>query len=161
MRRRHSQLEAENSIHFVTTVTRVRGLWFVDTRLCQETLQLFKKYRARGGLICYGYVLMPDHWHAILKQPVDGPAVQQFMANMKRETSYRAHKLLGEGFPGWRDRYDDVFLPNQAAIDERLRYMHSNPVKRGIADAPEAYAWSSARDHYKVGKGRIEVVSVW
>ncbi len=156
MRRRHGLVEGEYSVHFVTTVTRVRGLWFVDGSLCNEAMRLFEKYRAQTGLDCYGYVLMPDHWHAILRQSTAGPFVQRFMANMKRETSYRARELLGDGFPGWCEHYDDVFLPTQAAILKRRRYMHLNPVKRGIVEAPEMYLWSSARDLYELGHGVIQ-----
>jgi putative transposase len=150
-------IETENSDHFVTTVTRVRGSWFCDPRICLEALRLFEKYRALDGLICYGYVLMPDHVHSVLKQPFAGPMVSRFMANMKRETSLRARELLGDVFPGWCDRYDDVYLPNSEAVRERLRYMHLNPVRRGLVEAPEDYGWSSARDHYELGAGCIQV----
>ena len=44
---------------------------------------------------------------------------------------------------------------------EKLCYLHRNPVKRGLVDAPEDWAWSSLR-HYLTGEeGPVEVESVW
>jgi putative transposase len=34
---------------------------------------------------------------------------------------------------------------------EKLRYLHPNPVKRGLVAAPEDWAWSSFR-HYITGE---------
>ena len=44
---------------------------------------------------------------------------------------------------------------------EKLRYMHRNPVVRGLVAKPEDWAWSSYR-HYATGlKGTVEIESDW
>jgi len=44
---------------------------------------------------------------------------------------------------------------------EKLRYMHRNPVKRGLVSRPEDWAWSSFR-HYATGiEGTVEIESEW
>jgi putative transposase len=44
---------------------------------------------------------------------------------------------------------------------EKLRYMHRNPVKRGLVEKPEDWAWSSFR-HYATGiEGAVEIESRW
>ena len=40
--------------------------------------------------------------------------------------------------------YDRV-LWNEEAIRTTVRYIHDNPVRRGLAAVPEDWAWSSAR----------------
>jgi hypothetical protein len=40
----------------------------------------------------------------------------------------------------WETRYYDFNICNGAKRVEKLRYMHRNPVKRGLADAPEFMA---------------------
>ena len=44
---------------------------------------------------------------------------------------------------------------------EKLRYMHRNPVVRGLVENPEDWAWSSFR-HYLTGiEGVVEIESEW
>ena len=44
---------------------------------------------------------------------------------------------------------------------EKLRYIHRNPVKRGLCECPEDWEWSSFR-HYTTGlEGRVEIESEW
>ncbi|HEV2324643.1 MAG TPA: hypothetical protein VGS10_11895 [Terracidiphilus sp.] len=44
---------------------------------------------------------------------------------------------------------------------EKLRYIHRNPVRRGLADKPEDWPWSSFR-HYATGeRGPVEIESEW
>ena len=33
-------------------------------------------------------------------------------------------------------------------IEEKLNYMHNNPVKRGLVSSPEEWPWSSFRFYY-------------
>ena len=44
---------------------------------------------------------------------------------------------------------------------EKLRYIHRNPVMRGLVETPEDWAWSSFR-HYVSGEaGVVEIESEW
>ena len=44
---------------------------------------------------------------------------------------------------------------------EKVRYIHRNPVTRGLVSKPEDYRWSSF-NHYATGKpGPIEIESEW
>jgi len=44
---------------------------------------------------------------------------------------------------------------------EKLRYIHRNPVKRGMCEKPEDWPWSSFC-HYATGyQGRVEIESEW
>jgi putative transposase len=50
---------------------------------------------------------------------------------------------------------------NEEKRIEKLRYMHRNPVKRGLVAKPEDWAWSSFR-HYATGEiGVVEIESEW
>ncbi len=46
-------------------------------------------------------------------------------------------------------------------MTEVVRYIHRNPVKRGLVTTPEEYRWSSYH-HYKTGaRGVVEIESEW
>jgi putative transposase len=155
MRRRHRRFDYANTFHFVTTVTRERGKWFVTDDVCTQILSTFERFRMKYGLVCIGYVLMPDHFHALVLQVEDGPVVSNVMACFKRETSKslgisgRFQKTL------WRDYYDDVPIPGSDALWKRLSYIHENPVRRGLVSDVAEYRWSSLRFYYEMDKGTL------
>ena len=47
-------------------------------------------------------------------------------------------------------------LSSNEMIDQRLDYIHNNPLKDGIVEKPEDYLYSSALD-YAGGKGMLEI----
>src|SRR5438874_8952306 len=64
---------------------------------------------------------------------------------LKQIVSYQLHKLAAGG-PFWQARYYDFNVWSERKRIEKLRYIHRNPVKRGLVESPEQ-AWSSFR-HY-------------
>ncbi len=66
-----------------------------------------------------------------------------------------------EGGSFWQPRYYDFCVWSEEKRIEKLRYMHRNPVKRGLVSSPEQWPWSSFR-HYVSGVGGVvEVESRW
>ena len=47
----------------------------------------------------------------------------------------------------WQARFYDFVVFSEHKRVEKLRYMHRNPVKRGLVLEPQQWAWSSFR-HY-------------
>ncbi len=61
----------------------------------------------------------------------------------------------------WQRRYYDFNLHSEEKHVEKLRYIHRNPVTRGLVANPGDYCWSSFH-HYATGEpGRIEIESEW
>ena len=54
----------------------------------------------------------------------------------------------------WETRFYDFNVWTDHKRVEKLRYMHRNPVKRGLVVEPEQWAWSSFRD-YRFGQTGI------
>jgi hypothetical protein len=81
-------------------------------------------------------------------------------------------RLLGWGFsylwnepsrhrPRALSRYHDFHVRSQKKRIEKLRYIHRNPVRRGLVEKPEDWPWSSFR-HYATGvEGVVEIESEW
>ncbi len=61
----------------------------------------------------------------------------------------------------WQARYYDFNVWSEKKFVEKLRYIHRNPVKRGLVARPEDWQWSSFR-HYALGEtGVVEIESQW
>ena len=66
---------------------------------------------------------------------------------------------LGTSF--WQQRYYDRNVRDWREFEVKLRYLHRNPVKRGLVDKPEDWKWSSLRHYALREKGRVEIESEW
>jgi putative transposase len=92
-----------------------------------------------------GYVIMPEHVHLLVSEPETKPLATALQA-LKLSVSKRSTPK-----PFWETRYYDfnVFTHNKRV--EKLKYMHRNPVIRGLVTAPEDWHWSSYR-HYALNE---------
>jgi putative transposase len=124
-------------------------------RLFERELEVV---RVRCGLVVAGYALMPEHLHLLVGEPRrSSPSVA--LQVLKQETS-RKLKPRGE-VQFWQRRYYDFNVWSEEKRVEKLRYMHRNPVKRGLVAKPEDWPWSSFR-HYATGEiGTVEIESEW
>jgi hypothetical protein len=58
----------------------------------------------------------------------------------------------------WQRRFYDFVVWKDRKRVEKLRYMHRNPVTRGLVLAPEQWRWSGYR-HYAYGESGAVVVN--
>ncbi len=112
----------------------------------------------RSGASCVGFVVMPEHVHAIVGFQEAGQ-LSVFMQEWKRLGALRIGQLLRSqqnqvlGFLRdrkgrshiWQRKYYDLLLFSEEKVLGKLRYMHGNPVSRALVDAPSEWVWSSAR----------------
>jgi REP element-mobilizing transposase RayT len=59
----------------------------------------------------------------------------------------------------WQPRYYDFNVFTQRKYVEKLRYIHRNPVKRGLVASPELWRWSSYRDYWLGERGKVKIVN--
>ncbi len=68
---------------------------------------------------------------------------------------------LRQAEPFWEQRYYDFNVWTEKKRVEKLRYLHRNPVLRGLVAKPQDWEWSSFR-HYATGaEGIVEIESEW
>jgi putative transposase len=101
---------------------------------------------------------MPEHVHLLISEPERAKlatALQMLKQNVARELR------LPEGNPFWQERYYDFNVWSEGKRVEKLRYIHRNPVRRGLVKRPEDWKWSSFL-HYATGvEGVVEIESQW
>jgi putative transposase len=114
--------------------------------------------RVRYGFVVAGYVLMPEHVHLLVGEPSRSP-LSVALQVLKQQTSRKLKQHGDAQF--WQRRYYDFNVHNGERRVEKLRYMHRNPVHRGLVEKPEEWQWSSFQ-HYATGKiGTVEIESEW
>lgn len=134
-------------LHFITTSCYHR-LPFLDAPKSRDIfLRLLDKIRGEFDFALLGYVVMPEHVHLLISEPNIGDPSSAMKA-LKERT---AHSLGCTRF--WTERFYDfnVYSPDKKFV--KLNYMHFNPVKRGLVEKPDKWAWSSCRFYTKGENG--------
>ena len=62
----------------------------------------------------------------------------------------------------WQHENHSILLDNAEMLEQRITYLHENPVRAGFVELAEYWKYSSATDYYtKTKKGLLEIVSVY
>lgn len=72
-----------------------------------------------------------------------------------RKEAYKSSNVKHYQF--WRHDNKPIELWSNKVISEKIKYIHNNPVKKGLVSKPEEYIYSSAKD-YAGEKGVLENV---
>ncbi len=122
------------SFHFIT-FSCYRRLPLLGQAAAYKTFEHeLEAVRRRYGLVVAGYVLMPDHVHLLVGEPLVS-SLSVALQVLKQKTSRKLKKKADAQF--WQRRYYDFNVHNPEKTTEKLRYMHWNPVRRGLMAKPE------------------------
>jgi putative transposase len=138
--------------HFITTSC-YRRLPLLGNPCNRDLfLQVLEQVRRRYGFVVEGYVVMPEHVHLLISEPRRGTpstvmqAIKQgftrrLLANLRAANSRQAPILKAVHM--WQPRFYDFVVFSEKKRVEKLRYIHHNPVKRGLVREPQQWSWSS------------------
>ncbi len=147
--------------HFLTFSCYKRLPLLARDRSRQWLLEALTLGRTRGQFQLWAYVIMPEHVHLVI-WPQDAP-ISSILTTIKKSTSNKALNWLEanapEFLPQLADRQPngkvahrfwqrgggyDRNLRSVSDIHEKIRYVHQNPVRRGLVSVATDWLWSSA-----------------
>ena len=147
--------DQELYVHFVTfSVFRRRRM--LDTDQAKRiVLGVLQAELDRRSSRCVGFVIMPDHVHALIWFPKRGE-LSSFMHAWKRRSSLQIRSVLkdqlstyfsvGNGSESfWQRKYYSFEIYEEYKLEEKLTYLHLNPVRAGLVAKAVDWKWSSAR----------------
>ncbi len=176
---RNYKFKNQDCPHFVTfTIVN----WIdVFTRDCyRECLIDSLNYCQKNkGLIIYAWCFMTNHIHLIIG--TKDKAMQDIVRDFKAFTSRSMKNLINDhsqesrkkwllwmftnagkknknnkDWQLWQQHSHLIELPSNFLRDQKLDYIHNNPVKAGFVKTPEDWIWSSAID-YMDQKGLLDI----
>jgi putative transposase len=100
-------------------------------------------YRDQGSYFVHRHVVMPDHLHVILT-PGKSTTLEKAVQLIKGGSSREIGKRSGMPFPVWRAGFTEHQIRDQHDFESHVRYIDQNPVKAGLAEWPEDYAYGTA-----------------
>jgi putative transposase len=108
--------------------------------------------RQRLGIRLYAWVLMPEHFHLLLLPNLPETPLSRILHALKQPLARRVGRRLWQPGGG----YDRNIYSNDELF-EKARYIEFNPVRRGLVQRVEAWAWSSARWHMGDESGPVRI----
>ncbi len=156
---------------FITASTYRRAPIFLSERFCRCLVEAWAEARQALRFQIIGWVLMPDHFHLLLK-PHPAETASLIVQRLKGQSATRIVKLLrgnpqhawcremlaylrlppsvhdGSRYRAWQRRFYPFKVYGDKKRLEKLDYMHPNPVRRGLVSEPGDWPWSTWRFYF-------------
>jgi len=172
MRTRY-RIHEPHATYFITS-TIVEWLpVFTTTACCDILVNALLHGRTNRQLRIYAWVILENHFHAILS----GPELSLTLGHLKRFTAHAllaqiktenrdwlinqlayfraAHKKLQE-HQVWQESVHPQQIDTDEMMQQKIDYIHHNPVRRGWVVAPEHWHYSSAHEWLVGGHPRFQ-----
>ncbi|HKM80042.1 MAG TPA: transposase [Candidatus Acidoferrum sp.] len=162
----------KDDLHFVTFSCYQRLLLLVTKCARNVFVQELDKVRNEMGFRLVGYVVMPEHVHLLMSEPLKGtPSTVLQKLKFRMSLKMRKRREVGnaeqfqspieeEGIPPkafWQTRFYDFNVHTIGKRKEKLDYMHANPVVRGLVEHPRDWPRSSWSSYMREEAGLITI----
>ncbi|MDX2414868.1 MAG: transposase [Bacteroidales bacterium] len=161
------RIHDQSKVYFIT-LTIVE--WVdVFTRPDQKMVIIdsLKYCKDKKGLQIFAYVIMTNHIHIICRAIID-TELSDIIRDFKRHTSKQitgnldseSRKWVEKIFQKagridpknnsskvWQRGYHAIEISSNKFLDQKIEYIHNNPVRAMIVQHPEDYLFSSARNY--------------
>jgi putative transposase len=155
--------DAEWQAHALTFSCFGRKPFFSGKHAPGWFLEILDGARARAAFDLWAFVIMPEHVHLVLL-PQPPVRIRDILWHIKRPMTFRVLDWVKTRSPAFLCRMAD-HQPNGKLVHrfwqrgggydrnlrsvkdiyEKIKYIHQNPVRRGLVERPEDWPWSSAR----------------
>jgi putative transposase len=161
-----------NELHFITCSCYHRQPLLGTAPRRDLFLKVLEQVREKYQFVIIGYVVMPEHFHLLISEPQErtpstvmqvlklGFARRVLIQMGQRRNPSQSEPFLRSPQHIWQRRFYDFNIWKGRKRVEELRYIHRNPVARGLVASPELRRWSSYRS-YAFGEGGPVLVNDW
>lgn len=109
-------------------------------------LRILEETKEKTGFRLFAWCLMPNHVHLLLQEGEE--PIGQIFRRIGTKYVYWYNRRHGRTGHLFQDRFRSETVEDDAGFITVIRYIHLNPVKARLADAPEEYPWCSYREYF-------------
>ena len=137
---RHAPQEVRT--FFITAVTWQRRALFKADPLARLFLDTLARYREQGRFQVHEFVLMPDHFHALIT-PAPDVSLEKAVQLVKGGFSFRVKRELGLTLEIWQEGFTEHRVKGVDDFERHTNYIQENPVRAHLAKNPVEYPYGS------------------
>jgi len=155
------QVSRDNPAYYLTSVTHDRLPIFRTDEFKKVIVDALNEARTNHGILIFAYVIMPDHSHLLTDNAheikdvlryLNGVSAHRVVQHLKangHESSLAKLRIADRGNNHKHSVYEHhpnaLRITGEDALMQKVNYIHSNPVRAGLAEHPDEYLYSSAR----------------
>jgi len=143
---------SSSRVFFATTKTSMARRILQSDRNALLLIAVLRSNVAAGKFQLHDFVIMPDHLHLLMTVPSD-MTIEKAMQLVKGGFCYRLRKEYGFQGEVWQRGFSEVRVNDRESWLHYREYIGDNPVKAGLADAPQQYPYSYTYLAKKRGQG--------
>jgi putative transposase len=128
---------------FVTSVCAQRRTVFQRDVASDLLVDVFLHYRGQGKYLLHDFVIMPDHFHALIT-PAQEISLERAVQFIKGGFSFR----LKSQSPVWQASFTNHRIRDEEDFERHREYIWMNPVRAGLVRKAEDYPYSSANGKF-------------
>ena len=132
--------------YFFVTVRLLKGRARLQDADFQLMAVALNRTRRQHPFYLTAWAFLPDHWHAICA-PVYPRTISLLMKSFKISSTVLINRRHGERSELWQARFFDRALRTVNEYNEKVEYIHMNPVRAGLVQQAEDWPWSSVREY--------------
>jgi putative transposase len=174
-------------LHFITASCYRREPLLGSARRRDLFVKVLEQTRQCYQFVIIGYVVMPEHFHLLISEPEKANpsviiqalklgVVRRLFPTSPKTREKRHPRTPKTGVPGapewgtpslfhdhrpkhfWQRRFYDFNVWTRRKRVEKLKYIHRNPVRRGLVESPDQWRWSSFRAYAYGERGAVVVI---
>ena len=130
-----------------------RQIIFEDEEDSEVFLETMGLYKAEFNCLIYGYCLMKNHAHLLVK--IDNDEIHNFMRKLGAKYVYWYNWKYDRVGGLFQDRYKSEPVEDDGYFLTVLRYIHQNPVKAGLCESVAEYEESSYNEYINLKSGQL------
>jgi putative transposase len=163
MRDRYKFVE-KDGVYFITSTIVEWIPAFISGTYFEIVIDSLKYCMINMSLNLYAYVILDNHFHLV----AFAPDFSKTIASLRKFTArkiidrlqmdnkewllnqlmfYKKKYKIESDFQVWQEGVHPELIQNHGMFLQKIEYIHNNPVKRGLVDAPEHWRYSSARNY--------------
>jgi len=158
-------IENENDTHFLTITTIEWIDIFTKLEYFEVIIDSLKYCQNNKGLLIFEYVIMTNHIHLMCRAKEEFK-LSQIISDFKKHTTRELLKLLKKDNRRYiisllensyrkkddyenqiwqRENYPEI-MTTEVFYNQKMNYIHNNPIKKGFIGKAEDWMYSSARN---------------
>ncbi|MGH8118553.1 MAG: REP-associated tyrosine transposase [Rhodanobacteraceae bacterium] len=140
---RKGRCSQRGGVYLVTFTTARRRRVFADFAMACAACRTFEESAAAEDAVLLSWVLMPDHFHGLIR--LDGDAALSSCVQRIKSRSAKACTKIGSPRPLWARAFHDHAARRDEDTRRLARYIVCNPVRAGIVARVNDYPfWDAA-----------------
>ena len=168
----------DNALYFVTSTTLEWVSVFTNEKYYNILIKTIKFYQTKNKLEIFAYVILPNHFHLIIRS-------NELIDSMKLIKMYSAREIIKQlleekknhilkifqsnkksyktrsNYQVWQEGYKPKEILSDKILRQKFDYIHYNPVKKGLVSEPADWKYSSAGFYEKGVEGVVKLDMIY